>query len=173
MKDLFDVLVDEVPEGASILDIGIGDGQLTEKFAKQINPKFLKGIETEPKTICEALSSSKVELLYNQPIQSLLEENKYDLVIMFRTLHYTSFPEPEEAILIAKKLLVKNGLLLLGLELAPNINDGDRRFVNMQAVEEKLRVHHFNSVYCGQVDEYDLKYSHTHILLYRLLQSNT
>lgn len=170
MDELFETLVKEVRKGSFILDIGINNGELTKKCLEELHPVFLKGVESESKEKvgCVIRPAHNVELLYNQSIETFKDRRKYDLVIMFKTLHYTAFPEPAEAVVIAKKFLGPNGLLLLGLTLNPNTDEGDRRTVNLQYVKGQLRFHSFSRVFDKQVDPYDSVYHGTYILLYRL-----
>lgn len=170
MDELFETLVKEVRKRSFILDIGINNGKLTERFLKELDPEFLKGVESESKEVvgCVIPPTRNVELLYNQSIEKFKDRRKYDLVIMFKTLHYTSFPEPAKAVLIAKRFLSANGLLLLGLTLRPNTEDGDRRPLDLQGVKDQLRFHSFSPLFEKQVDAFDLVYDNTEILLYRL-----
>lgn len=172
MDKLFETLAKEVPNNSFILDIGINNWKLTKRFIEELKPSFLKGIESESRQSfqCVMQHADNVELLYDQPIETFEDKRKYDLVIMFKTLHYTSFPEPAEAIPLAKKFLNRNGLLLLGLALDANTEEGDRRMLDLQDVKDQLRAHNFMPMFDKKVDDpYNPDYYNTHILLYGLL----
>lgn len=99
--------------GKRILDVGCGNGDLLDFLDK----KGFKTVGIEPSGEAVRKAQSKGLSVYGTDLCSFTEsrksgkKEKYDAVLLMNVLEHV--PEPLKAIKIAKKLLVKNGILCI------------------------------------------------------------
>lgn len=136
----------------SLLDVGIGNGQLTKwiasKFAKDItindtDPKFTEQFIVENKH----LANKKQVITKTEPIQSLdIAQNSYDLCVLSHVLYYI---EKKEWLQVITKLyngLRPNGCLFIAMS---GLND-----------QKESLLHYFGSKRVNVEHLYDICQSH-------------
>ncbi|MCX7678660.1 MAG: methionine biosynthesis protein MetW [Spirochaetes bacterium] len=89
----YDLIVNEIPEGARVLDLGCGDGSLLVMLQK-IKKVDGYGVEISPEGVSACVE--KGLYVYQGDIDDGLSEyrgNSFDYVILNQTLHFTKRPK--------------------------------------------------------------------------------
>lgn len=93
----------------NILDIGCGTGRQTKLLTN-----FGKVLAIEPNSLARKLAQCRGLEVVNGEAESLPKfSNKYDLVTFLDVLYHRNISSPERAVVEAKKVLNKNGFLLI------------------------------------------------------------
>lgn len=88
----YDLIIDEIPEGARVLDLGCGDGSLLLLLEKEKNIDGY-GVEISPEGVSACVE--KGLYVYQGDIDDGLSDyrgNSFDYVILNQTLHFTKKP---------------------------------------------------------------------------------
>lgn len=110
--------------GSSLIDIGSGDGKVTQELVKLFGIDTQNVLGVELKTMPEHEHLPFPTKIYNGKNLSEAVRNKYDIATLVSTLHHSK--DPEELIKQAHKMLNDNGYLILVEN--PPINEADRIF---------------------------------------------
>jgi methionine biosynthesis protein MetW len=89
----YDIILDEIPEGARVLDLGCGDGSLLAMLQQQKKVEGY-GVEISPEGVSSCVE--KGLYVYQGDIDDGLSDyrgNSFDYVILNQTLHYTKRPK--------------------------------------------------------------------------------
>ena len=89
----FDVIVDWVPTGARVLDLGCGTGELMERLARDRQVKA-QGVDLHQPSITACISKG-LSVFHGDIHEGLadLRDNSFDFVILSRTLQQVSDPD--------------------------------------------------------------------------------
>jgi len=89
----YDLIIEEIPEGARVLDLGCGDGSLLLELQKQKKIDGY-GVEISPEGVSSCVE--KGLYVYQGDIDDGLSDyrgNSFDYVILNQTLHFTKRPK--------------------------------------------------------------------------------
>lgn len=89
----YDLIIDEIPEGARVLDLGCGDGSLLVQLQK-LKKIDGYGVEISPEGVSACVE--KGLYVYQGDIDDGLSDyrgNSFDYVILNQTLHFTKRPK--------------------------------------------------------------------------------
>ena len=104
----YDLVIDEIPEGARVLDLGCGDGTLLKLLHEQ---KKVSGFGVEISDECVRKKKKKGVYCYQADIDEGLSDyrdNSFDYVILNQTIQNTKRPDYviKEVLRIGKKAIV-------------------------------------------------------------------
>lgn len=115
LKDIYDEVFSFIQDdvsGKNVLDLGCGDGEITEKYLK--GASHVVGIDYSK----EAIKIAKNKFIVNANFDCIsfidylnLKDFKYDIVVCIGVIEHCD--DPEIIFQIANKVLRKNGLLIL------------------------------------------------------------
>ncbi|MCP4887337.1 class I SAM-dependent methyltransferase [Rubripirellula sp.] len=104
-------IANRIPSGASVLDVGCGDGELAAKIQKRRPDLKIKGLEVlvRGETAIPVDAFDGCQLPY--------ENNDVDIVMMVDVLHHSDFPQQlmDESARVAKKQIIIKDHYLQGL----------------------------------------------------------
>lgn len=102
VRILSDHLSTIIPEGASVLDVGCGDGQITEQIKQKRPDISIKGVEVlvRPNAVIQIEQFDGSSLPF--------EDKSFDCVLFVDVLHHTDDPMVllQEAVRVSKKSIV-------------------------------------------------------------------
>lgn len=111
--DVKDLLINSVPKGSRVLDIGCGAGWLSLELARQGHD--VVGIDIAEKRIEIAMETAKnndQKIDYKVcSIEDLNVNDKFDVIVSFGTIHH--FPNIEEELKRIETLLKEDGMFLM------------------------------------------------------------
>ncbi len=110
-------LDEEIPNGASVIEIGCGTGQMAN-FLSRYNRRII-GVDLSLPSLKlaeEFRKKNKIENVYFVKMnlfKPCFKENSFDVLISNGCLHHTS--DPKKAFSTVSKILKKNGIIIIGL----------------------------------------------------------
>ena len=101
-----------VPQSGTIVDIGCGNGGLTN-YLSLFGNRNLIGIDLSKKRISSAIKSRRKNVKFILGDATQIELPKVDCYMMVDILHHISFPAQEKLLLFLSKSLKNNSILIV------------------------------------------------------------
>lgn len=107
-KNLYDVVIEWVPEGASVLDLGTGDGAFLERLVKERKVKG-EGVEINPELVTKCIERGLV--VHQGDVLDGLDQygdESFDFVLLLGTMQELLDPQRvlKEALRVGKNVIV-------------------------------------------------------------------
>jgi 2-polyprenyl-3-methyl-5-hydroxy-6-metoxy-1,4-benzoquinol methylase len=119
-------IIDKIPLGSRIIDIGCGDGYLTRIVKKKCCPSEIIGIDKEKKFIDEAFARDSDNISFlnfdGESQEKLLKLGQFDVILLRNTFHH--FLNKREMLVFFKEKLLrgKGKLLIIDLDSKSNFD---------------------------------------------------
>lgn len=96
--------------GSSLIDIGSGDGRLTQRLADDLNVRKVIGVELH--SMPEHAKRPFETLIYDgNNLSAVTGQNKYNVCSLISVLHHAE--NPQELLIQTRKVLPDNGVLIM------------------------------------------------------------
>lgn len=130
-----DFILNYADENAKILDLAAGTGITLNKYYDKV--KFITAVEKFKQFSDFIVKSSNIEVI-NSDIMLFESECTYDLILMFGVTHYFNRAESEFLYKKYKKVLNKNGKLIIKHQF------GLKEDVTVEGYSEELKCNYFS-----------------------------